>query len=86
MLFQDRVPYLSACPSPQICSLISFPAGWCHIIAVSPVGTASLPFAMLITLDNCLQAAAAVTSFNFHSSHEAFMKCTNLNTEELQSC
>lgn len=62
MLLQDRVPYLSACPSTQIRGLISFPGGCFHFIAVSPVGTASLPFAMPVTLDNCLQMAAAVAS------------------------
>lgn len=63
MLLQDRVPYLSACPSPQICILISFPAGWSHFTAISPVATASLPFAMPVTLDYCSQMAAALTFF-----------------------
>lgn len=78
MLLQDRVPYLSACPSTQIYGLVSFPAGWFHFIPVSPVGTASLPFAMLVTLDNCLQMAAAVVSFHLPPQSQSFYEMYKL--------
>lgn len=78
MLLQDRVPYLSPCPSTQIHGLTSFSAGWFHFIAVSPVDTASLPFAMPVTLDNCLQMAAAVASFHLPPQSQSFYEMDKL--------